>query len=96
MPLAAPVIDDRIYDALLGEILRRIPVESPRWADLNESDPGVTLVELLAFLTENLLWHLDEREYRRRRRRRRRRVAVLGVATAGTGFFLWAWGRRHA
>jgi len=92
MPLAAPVIDDRIYDALLGEILRRIPVESPRWTDLNESDPGVTLVELLAFLTENLLWHLDQREYRRRRRR----VAVLAVTTAGTGFFLWAWGRRHA
>ena len=92
MPLTAPVIDDRIYDALLGEILRRIPVESPRWTDLNESDPGVTLVELLAFLTENLLWHLDQREYRRRRRR----VAVLAVTTAGTGFFLWAWGRRHA
>jgi hypothetical protein len=91
VPLAAPVIDDRIYQALLDEILRRIPVDAPNWTDFNESDPGVTLVQLLAFLTESLLWRLDERQ----RQRRRHRLALLVVGAAGTGIVLWAWQRRR-
>ena len=90
MGMAAPVIDERNYETLLGEILERIPVYSPEWTDFNDSDPGVTLVELFAFLADTLLWQIDERQ----RQRRRRRVAFLVVGTAGIGVFLYTWGRK--
>jgi hypothetical protein len=89
MGIGAPVIDDRTYETLLGEILERIPVHSPEWTDFNDSDPGVTLVELFAFLADTVLWQIDERQ----RQRRRRRVAFLVVGTAGIGVFLCTWGR---
>lgn len=56
MPLTVPVISDRKYQDLLDEALARIPVHNPEWTNFNRSDPGVTLVELFAFLTENLLY----------------------------------------
>ncbi len=80
----------RNYETLLGEILKRIPVYSPEWTDFNDSDPGVTLLELFAFLADTLLWQIDERQ----RQRRRRRVAFLVVGTAGIGVFLCTWGRK--
>jgi len=73
--------------------LRRISVAAPEWTDFNESDPGVTLIELVTFLTESLLWLLDEQE---RRRRRRRRLGFLVAGTAGIGLVLWRWGRTEA
>jgi hypothetical protein len=87
MGMAAPVIDDRNYETLLGEILERIPVDAPEWTDFNESDPGFTLIELFAFLLDNLLWQIDERQ-RQRRRQRRQRLALLVVGMAGLGA-LW-------
>ncbi|HEX7956484.1 MAG TPA: hypothetical protein VF508_06060, partial [Pyrinomonadaceae bacterium] len=52
----APLLDARSYQELLDEALARIPVHNPEWTNFNRSDPGVTLVELFAFLTENLLY----------------------------------------
>ena len=82
MPLTQPLIDERDYAQLLGELARRIAVDNPEWTDSNRSDPGVTLVELFAFLAETLLWQIDEQQ-RQRRRHRRRRVALLVAAAAG-------------
>jgi hypothetical protein len=56
MPLLIPTLDDRSYQDLLDEALARIPVHNPEWTNFNKSDPGVTLIELFAFLTENLLY----------------------------------------
>jgi hypothetical protein len=78
----------------LRQLIARIAVDSPEWTDFNASDPGVTLVELFAFLADTLLWHLDERQRSRRRRRRRRR-ALLVVGTAGIGLVFWSWARDH-
>jgi hypothetical protein len=36
-------------------------MHSPEWLDFNRSDPGVTLIELFAFLGENLLYRQDRR-----------------------------------
>ncbi len=44
------------YEALLAEAMAQIPGLSPEWTDHNPSDPGVALVELLAMLTEMLLF----------------------------------------
>jgi len=56
MPITLPQIDDRRYRELLEEALARIPVHTPEWTNFNRSDPGVTIVEIFAFLTESLLY----------------------------------------
>lgn len=56
MTIPIPVLDDRSFDQLVTEAKARIPVHTPEWTNLNDSDPGITIVELFAFLTENLLY----------------------------------------
>ena len=56
MTIPIPVLDDRSFDQLVAEAKARIPVHTPEWTNLNDSDPGITIVELFAFLTENLLY----------------------------------------
>src|SRR6478672_11074985 len=85
MPLTVPAIDGRTYDELRDEALRRIPVHNPAWTNFNASDPGVTLVELFAFMTENLLYRSNQIP----ERNRRKFLSLLGVplqpATAAQG-----------
>ncbi|MCB8983618.1 MAG: putative baseplate assembly protein [Ardenticatenaceae bacterium] len=60
MPLELPVLDDRNFEQLLAETKRRIPAHTPEWTNYNvESDPGITLVQLFAFLTDNLLYRAN-------------------------------------
>lgn len=59
MPLQIPKIDDRRYQDLLDEALNRIPVHNPEWTNFNRSDPGVTLIEIFAFMTESLLYRAN-------------------------------------
>lgn len=59
MPLQIPKIDDRRYQDLLDEALLRIPIHNPEWTNFNRSDPGVTLVEVFAFMTESLLYRAN-------------------------------------
>jgi predicted phage baseplate assembly protein len=62
MPLAAelPTIDDRTYEDIVAEIRTRIPRYAPEWTDLNESDPGMTFIELFAWLSDMLLYRLGK------------------------------------
>jgi len=60
MPLPSPILDDRSYQQLRDELVRRIPVYAPEWTDHNASDPGITLIELFAFLGENLLFRFNQ------------------------------------
>ena len=59
MPITLPAIDDRRYQPLVDETLARVPVHTPEWTNFNQSDPGVTLVQLFSFLTENLLYRAN-------------------------------------
>jgi hypothetical protein len=85
MPLAPPPLDSRRYQELLDDTLARIPVHNPEWTNFNRSDPGVTLVELFAFLTENLLYRANQIP----ERNRRKFLSLLGVplqpAASATG-----------
>jgi len=75
MPIKIPSLDDRKYQELLDEALARIPVHNPEWTNFNKSDPGVTLVEVFAFLTENLLYRANQVP----ERNRRKFLSMLGV-----------------
>src|SRR6266849_10295373 len=68
MPVTLPKIDDRRYDDLRSEALARIPVHTPEWTNFNRSDPGVTLIEVLAFLTESLLYLANQIPDRNRKK----------------------------
>ena len=45
-------LDDRTFEQLQIELRRRIPAYTPEWTDHNESDPGITLMQLFAWLGE--------------------------------------------
>ena len=60
MPLPSPIIDDRTFQQLSTELKARIPVYNPEWTDHNESDPAITLLELMAFHGEALLYRLNQ------------------------------------
>jgi predicted phage baseplate assembly protein len=59
MPLPDIQLDDRRFEELFAEAKRRIPVYTPEWTDHNESDPGITLLQLFSWLEEMILWRLN-------------------------------------
>ena len=59
MPLPLPNLDNRTYADLVDEALALIPSLYPDWTNHNPSDPGITLVELLAWLTEMVIYRVD-------------------------------------
>src|SRR5262245_6366779 len=60
MPIQSPLLDDLRYDALVQRLVRRIPVYSPEWTDWNDSDPGVTLIQLFSYLAEQIGYRLNQ------------------------------------
>src|SRR5215213_1078292 len=75
MPLTVPTIDDRRHADLVSDALARIAVHTPEWTNFNRSDPGVTLVEVFAFLTESLLYRANQIP----ERNRRKFLSLLGI-----------------
>ena len=62
MPLDtfAPILDDRTFDQIVAEAKSLIPRYAPEWTDYNESDPGITLVQLYAWMAEMTLYRLNQ------------------------------------
>lgn len=85
MPLQIPQLDDRDFARLVAEVTARIPVHTPEWNNFNDSDPGMTLVQLFAFMTENMLY----RSNRIPEANRLKFLSLLGIglqpATAARG-----------
>jgi len=59
MPLTLPNLDDRRYADLVEEARALIPTYAPEWTNHNPSDPGITLIELFAWLTEMQIYRLN-------------------------------------
>ncbi|MEO5817967.1 MAG: baseplate J/gp47 family protein [Gemmatimonadaceae bacterium] len=76
MPLPLPNLDTRRWSDLVDEGRALIPRFAPAWTDHNIHDPGVTLIELFAYLTEELLYRAN----RIPDRHRRKFLALLGYA----------------
>ncbi|MGC2407113.1 MAG: hypothetical protein WA431_11960 [Candidatus Cybelea sp.] len=60
MPLQDINLDDRTFNDLFNEARRRIPAYTPEWTDFNDSDPGITLLQLAAFLQDMIIWRLTK------------------------------------
>src|SRR5881628_1462829 len=52
-------LDDRRFQDLVSEARLRIARACPEWTDHNVSDPGITLVELFAWMTEMLIYRVN-------------------------------------
>lgn len=52
-------LDDRTFQDLVDEARRRINQTCPEWTEHNVSDPGITLIELFAWLTEMVVYRLN-------------------------------------
>jgi predicted phage baseplate assembly protein len=60
MPLPNITLDNRDYSNLFAELRRRIPAYTPEWTDYNESDPGIALLELFAWLADILVYRINQ------------------------------------
>jgi predicted phage baseplate assembly protein len=59
MPLPKPSLDNRRYEQLVAEGLAQLPRLAPGWTDHNASDPGITLLELGAWMSEQAIYRFD-------------------------------------
>ena len=76
MPITPPALDDRSFDDLVADLVRRIPAHTPEWTNPRIGDPGRTLIELFAWLGDTIL-------YRANLIPERQRLAFLRLLGAG-------------
>ncbi|ACY16110.1 putative baseplate assembly protein [Haliangium ochraceum] len=57
--IPSPKLDDRQFQDIVDEALRLIPRYAPEWTNHNPSDPGITLLELAAWMTDQILYRLN-------------------------------------
>ena len=78
MSALLPKLDDRRWTDLVEEGRALIPVYSPEWTDHNVHDPGITVLELLAWLAETDIFRVD----RVPDRNRRKFLSLVGIRPA--------------
>src|SRR5437588_3877796 len=59
MALPVPNLDDRRFQDLVDDAKRLVQQKCPEWTDHNVSDPGVTLIETFAWMTDQVLYRLN-------------------------------------
>ena len=59
MTLPVTNLDDRTFEQLSAEARALIPRYFRAWTDHNESDPGITLMELFAFMIEAMIYQIN-------------------------------------
>ncbi len=59
MALPVPNLDDRRFQDLVDDAKRLVAQRCPEWTDHNVSDPGITLIETFAWMTDHLLYQLN-------------------------------------
>ena len=92
MPLPIPNLDDRTFNDLTTEAVGLIPRNLPQWTDYNPSDPGITLMELFAFLIEAGFYQIN----RVPNRSLLNFAALVGVTAAGGETVQQTMQRAHA
>ena len=60
MSIAVPNLDRMNFEELVKEAKSLIPIYNPEWTNHNPSDPGITLIELFAWLCEMMIYRIDQ------------------------------------
>ncbi|EGW36024.1 putative baseplate assembly protein [Desulfosporosinus sp. OT] len=58
--LPLPVLDDKSFREIVEDALKLIPRFTPEWTDYNPHDPGMTFIELFAWLVEMQHYYMDQ------------------------------------
>jgi hypothetical protein len=75
----AVAVDDTDFATLVTQVRALIPALAPTWTDFNLSDPGITLLELMAFIADAQIYSLG----RLRQDERRGYAELMGVRPRG-------------
>ncbi|MCK6546763.1 putative baseplate assembly protein [Myxococcota bacterium] len=75
MTFELPKIDDRSFEQIFEEARARIAVHNPEWTNHHDADPGITLLQLFAFITESMLYRANQVP----ERNRLRFLSLLGI-----------------
>lgn len=59
MGLDIPNLDEKNFDILVEEAINKLPSLAPKWTNYNLSDPGITIIELLAWLSDINYYRLN-------------------------------------
>ncbi|MBB0244904.1 putative baseplate assembly protein, partial [Streptomyces alkaliphilus] len=59
MALPSPNLDDRRFQQFVDDAKRFIQRRAPEWTDHNVSDPGITLVETVAHIADQIVYRLN-------------------------------------
>jgi predicted phage baseplate assembly protein len=59
VPIESPQLDDLRFNAVATQLRRQIALFNPEWTDHNESDPGITMLQLFAYLAEQIGFRLN-------------------------------------
>lgn len=76
--LPIPNLDDKTFAQLIEDAKKQIARYAPGWTDYNAHDPGITMLELFAWLAEGQRYYLDQV----RDEHIRKYVKLLGTAPA--------------
>lgn len=92
MPLPPPTFDTRTWREFMDEALRRNEVHTPEWTNQSDADPGVTLLQLFAFMSESIVYRANR--IPERNRRSFLRLLGMGLRPASAARGLVAFGRK--
>ena len=59
MALPVPNLDDRRFQQFVDDAKRYVQQRCPEWTDHNVSDPGVTLIETVAYMVDQFVYRLN-------------------------------------
>jgi predicted phage baseplate assembly protein len=59
MGMPIPDLDDKTFAQLVEEACALIPRHAPQWTDHNIHDPGITFIDLFAWLAEMMIYRLN-------------------------------------
>jgi predicted phage baseplate assembly protein len=59
VPIESPQLDDLRFTTVVEQLRRQIPAHTPEWTDHNESDPGITMMQLFGHLAEQIGFRLN-------------------------------------
>jgi predicted phage baseplate assembly protein len=60
MPLTAPNLDDLTFEQIVAQAKLLIPRYAPSWTNQSDADPGITLMQLFAWMTEMMVFRLNQ------------------------------------